>query len=103
MVSSCLRQFSFLYKIKLLLGMHFIPLQTKFVQSLFTYTGFVLTPLQSSSFVGPLIVGIIADTTGNIRYAFFFLIFMVWSAVPVLMNIDVERGRRDASSYRFMS
>lgn len=56
---------------------------------------------QSSSFVGPLIVGLIADTTGNIRYAFFFLICMVWSAVPILGAIDVERGRRDAAGYRF--
>ncbi|GJE99689.1 MFS general substrate transporter [Phanerochaete sordida] len=56
---------------------------------------------KSSSFVGPLIVGLIADTTGNIRYAFFFLIFMVWAAVPLLCAINVERGRRDAAGYRF--
>lgn len=55
---------------------------------------------KSSSFVGPLIVGIIADTTGNIRYAFFFLTFMVWSAVPILLHIDVDRGRRDATTYQ---
>ncbi|KAI1793765.1 MFS general substrate transporter [Ganoderma leucocontextum] len=35
---------------------------------------------KSSSFVGPLVVGLIADATGNIRYAFFFLVFMIWSA-----------------------
>ncbi|RPD52406.1 MFS general substrate transporter, partial [Lentinus tigrinus ALCF2SS1-6] len=46
---------------------------------------------KSSSFVGPLIVGLIADTTGNIRYAFFFLVFMIWSAVPILMSVNVER------------
>ncbi|KIP01454.1 hypothetical protein PHLGIDRAFT_32542 [Phlebiopsis gigantea 11061_1 CR5-6] len=55
---------------------------------------------KSSSFVGPLIVGIIADTTGNIRYAFFFLTFMVWSAVPILLHIDVDQGRRDATTYQ---
>lgn len=54
---------------------------------------------KSSSFVGPLVVGLIADTTGNIRYAFFFLVFMVWLAVPVLLSIDVERGRKDAREY----
>ncbi|RDX45939.1 MFS general substrate transporter [Lentinus brumalis] len=54
---------------------------------------------KSSSFVGPLIVGIIADTTGNIRYAFFFLVVMIWSAVPILMAVDVERGRDDAQRY----
>ena len=56
---------------------------------------------QSSSFLGPLIVGLIADTTGNIRYAFFFLVGMIWSAMPLLMSVDVERGRRDARGYRF--
>ncbi|KAL0578653.1 hypothetical protein V5O48_003353 [Marasmius crinis-equi] len=32
---------------------------------------------KSSSFVGPLIVGLISDLTGNIRYSFFFLYFMI--------------------------
>ncbi|KAI0773147.1 autophagy-type protein 22 [Trametes elegans] len=54
---------------------------------------------KSSSFVGPLIVGLIADTTGNIRYAFFFLVAMIWAAVPILMSVDVERGREDAQRY----
>jgi UMF1 family MFS transporter len=57
---------------------------------------------KSSSFLGPLIVGLIADATGNIRYSFFFLVFMIWSAVPVLMSVDVERGRQDARSYRYL-
>ena len=51
--------------------------------------------------MGPLVVGLIADTTGNIRYAFFFLVFMVWLAVPVLLGIDVERGRNDADRYKY--
>ncbi|KAI0654316.1 autophagy-type protein 22 [Cubamyces menziesii] len=54
---------------------------------------------KSSSFVGPLVVGLIADTTGNIRYAFFFLVAMIWAAVPILMSVDVERGREDAQRY----
>jgi len=56
-------------------------------------------PPQSSSFLGPLIVGLISDATGNIRYAFFFLVFMVWLAVPVLLSVDIERGRADARNY----
>ncbi|KAI0685262.1 autophagy-related protein 22-like protein [Cytidiella melzeri] len=56
---------------------------------------------KSSSFVGPLVVGLIADTTGNIRYAFFFLVVMVWLAVPVLLSINVERGRSDADRYKY--
>ncbi|KAJ6632521.1 autophagy-related protein 22-like protein [Mycena sp. CBHHK59/15] len=57
--------------------------------------------VQSSSFLGPLIVGLISDTTGNIRYAFFFLVFMIWAAVPVLMSVDVEKGRKDAREYTY--
>ncbi|GBE85868.1 Autophagy-related protein [Sparassis crispa] len=56
---------------------------------------------KSSSFVGPLIVGLIADTTGNIRYAFFFLVLMIWLAIPALMSVDVERGREDARAYTY--
>ncbi|KAJ7074582.1 autophagy-related protein 22-like protein [Mycena amicta] len=56
---------------------------------------------KSSSFIGPLIVGLIADTTGNIRYAFFFLVGMVWAAVPVLLSVNAERGRKDAREYRY--
>ncbi|KIM87870.1 hypothetical protein PILCRDRAFT_814578 [Piloderma croceum F 1598] len=58
---------------------------------------------KSSSFLGPLIVGLIADGTGNIRYAFFFLVFMIWLAVPILMNVNVERGRSDARAYHYQA
>ena len=58
---------------------------------------------QSSSFVGPLVVGLIADLTGNIRYGFFFVVFMIWLAVPLLLSVDVERGRTDAESYSYRS
>ncbi|CCL98874.1 uncharacterized protein FIBRA_00881 [Fibroporia radiculosa] len=56
---------------------------------------------KSSSFLGPLMVGLIADTTGNIRYAFFFLVVMVWLAVPILMKVNVDRGREDAKAYTY--
>lgn len=58
---------------------------------------------KSSSFIGPLVVGVIADLTGNIRYAFFFLVFMIWLAVPILMCVDVEQGRKDAQAYDYRS
>jgi len=58
---------------------------------------------KSSSFIGPLVVGLISDLTGNIRYAFFFLVFMVWSAIPILMWVDVEQGRKDAQAYDYHS
>ena len=56
---------------------------------------------QSSSFIGPLVVGLVADLTGNIRYAFLFLVAMLWVAIPVLAGVDVERGRADARAWSF--
>lgn len=58
---------------------------------------------QSSSFIGPLVVGVISDLTGNIRYSFFFLVFMVWAAIPILMSVNVEQGRKDAQAYDYHS
>lgn len=54
---------------------------------------------KSSSFLGPLVVGIIADATGNIRYAFFFLFAMILTAVMPLLVVDVAQGHRDAEVY----
>jgi len=54
---------------------------------------------KSSSFIGPLIVGLVADWTGNIRYAFLFLVAMLWAALPILAGVDVERGRIDARAW----
>ncbi|KAG8760520.1 Autophagy protein 22 [Serendipita sp. 396] len=54
---------------------------------------------KSSSFLGPLIVGLIADATGNIRYAFFFLVGMILTAVLPLLVVDVAQGRKDAEIY----
>ena len=56
--------------------------------------------LQSSSFFGPLIVGLIADATGNIRYGFFFIVIMILTPVPVLLwKVSIPEGRRDAQQY----
>jgi len=54
---------------------------------------------KSSSFIGPLVVGLISDLTGNIRFAFFFLVFMIWAALPILVNIDTDKGWKDAQEY----
>ena len=57
--------------------------------------------LQSSSFVGPLIVGLISDLTGNIRYSFFFLYTMIMMSVPIMLTVDVNAGRKDARAYKY--
>ena len=62
-------------------------------------SGFLLSFHKSSSFLGPLVVGIIADATGNIRYAFFFLFGMILAAVLPLLVVDVAQGRKDAEKY----
>ncbi|KAG8887845.1 Autophagy protein 22 [Tulasnella sp. 332] len=55
---------------------------------------------KSSSFLGPLIVGLISDATGNMRYAFFFLIGMMLLPIPILLwCLDVASGREDAERY----
>lgn len=56
---------------------------------------------KSSSFIGPLVVGLISDITGNIRFSFFFLVFMIWTALPILMDLDTIRGWQDAQEYRY--
>jgi len=61
--------------------------------------GLFLITDKSSSFHGPLVVGVIVDLTGNIRYAFLFLVGMIWIAVPILWNVDAEKERVDARSY----
>jgi len=54
---------------------------------------------KSSSFIGPLVVGLVADLTGDIRYAFVFLVVVFWAALPVLSGVDVECGRADARAW----
>lgn len=45
-------------------------------------------------------MGLIADATGNIRFAFFFLVFMMLIPIPILLTkVDVDQGREDARAY----
>ena len=61
-------------------------LSSSYWQSLFK---FAKSQPESSSFIGPLVVGVISDLTESIRYAFFFLVLMRWSAVPILRCANV--------------
>ena len=81
------------------IGMHCSPSRTRCACVCIVELTILTLTRQSSSFVGPLIVGLIADSTGNIRYAFFFLVIMVWLAVPVLLSVNVDQGRIDAQTY----
>lgn len=51
---------------------------------------------KGSSIFGPAIVGFITDRYGGIRPAFVFLAILIFLPLPLLLLIDVERGKRDA-------
>ena len=54
---------------------------------------------KSASFLGPFVVGMIADKTGNIRLGFMFLLAMLVLPIPVLLRIDMNRGKREAREW----
>ncbi|WWC91101.1 uncharacterized protein L201_006042 [Kwoniella dendrophila CBS 6074] len=58
--------------------------------SLFAFTD------KSASFIGPAIVGLIADFTGNLRFGFIFLLFMLVIPIPVLLQVSIRKGKEDA-------
>lgn len=79
--------------------MHCSPSQTRCICIRIVELTILTLMRQSSSFVGPLIVGLIANSTGNIRYAFFFLVIMVWLTMPVLLSVNVDQGQIDTQTY----
>jgi UMF1 family MFS transporter len=56
---------------------------------------FALTD-KSASFIGPAVVGLISDMTGNIRNGFIFLLVMLAVPVPVLLRVRARQGREEA-------
>lgn len=58
---------------------------------------------KSSSFIGPAVVGIIADITGSIRYGFIFIMVALVLSLPILASVNMQRGRLDALASRTTS
>ncbi|KAF8261607.1 hypothetical protein EI94DRAFT_1810005 [Lactarius quietus] len=63
------------------------------------YAEIIIPPGEDAHWYGPLVVGLVADSKGNTRYGFWFLVVMLWAALPVLTGVDVERGRIDARAW----
>ena len=60
------------------------------------YALYAITDKGSSVF-GPAIVGVITDRYGSIRPAFVFLAVLVAVPLPLMLVVDVERGRREGA------
>ena len=61
------------------------------------YALYAITDKGSSMF-GPAIVGAITDRYGNIRPAFVFLAVLIFVPLPLMMMVDVDRGKKDGES-----
>ena len=51
---------------------------------------------RGSSWIGPLGVAALRDATGEIRWGLFYLFFMITVPIPVIMWVNVERGKERA-------
>ncbi|ORY84077.1 autophagy-related protein 22-like protein [Leucosporidium creatinivorum] len=54
---------------------------------------------KSSSFLGPLLVAVVTNFTGQIRHGFWLILFMLLLALPILSQVDMHQGRADAEAY----
>ena len=61
------------------------------------YALYAITDKGSSVF-GPAIVGAITDRYGEIRPAFVFLAVLIFFPLPLMLLVDVDRGKRDAAA-----
>ncbi|KAA8648305.1 hypothetical protein EYZ11_001959 [Aspergillus tanneri] len=51
---------------------------------------------KGSSFIGPAIVGMLVDATGQVRAGFFFIGPLILMPIPLIWMVNAEKGRRDA-------
>ena len=54
---------------------------------------------RGSSWVGPLLVGVMADSFGNIRYGFGVLVVLLGVGLPILYFVDPAKGKLDARNF----
>ncbi|RIB23047.1 autophagy-related protein 22-like protein [Gigaspora rosea] len=51
---------------------------------------------KGSSWLGPTLVAIITDITHEIRFGFVLLFFLILSPIPILLSLNVTKGKEDA-------
>jgi UMF1 family MFS transporter len=51
---------------------------------------------KGSSFIGPAIVGVLVDATGQVRSGFFVIAVLIVLPLPLVWIVNAEKGRRDA-------
>jgi UMF1 family MFS transporter len=52
---------------------------------------------KGASWIGPLVVGAITDSTHEIRYSFFFLLASMIVALFIISTVNPEKGRNEAA------
>ncbi|OJJ32495.1 hypothetical protein ASPWEDRAFT_116914 [Aspergillus wentii DTO 134E9] len=51
---------------------------------------------KGSSFIGPAVVGVLIDATGQVRSGFFFIGILIITPIPLVWMVNAEKGRREA-------
>ena len=51
---------------------------------------------KGSSFIGPAIVGVLIDATGQVRSGFFFIAVLIVLPIPLVWMVNAEKGRKEA-------
>ncbi|KAJ5153634.1 Major facilitator superfamily domain general substrate transporter [Penicillium coprophilum] len=50
---------------------------------------------KGSSFIGPAIVGVLVDATGQVRSGFFFIAVLILLPIPLVWMVNADKGRRE--------
>ncbi|KAJ5091067.1 hypothetical protein NUU61_005937 [Penicillium alfredii] len=50
---------------------------------------------KGSSFIGPAVVGVLIDATGQVRSGFFFIAVLIVMPIPLVWMVDADKGRRE--------
>ncbi|KAJ5190008.1 Major facilitator superfamily domain general substrate transporter [Penicillium cf. griseofulvum] len=50
---------------------------------------------KGSSFIGPAIVGVLVDATGQVRSGFFFIAILIILPIPLIWMVNADKGRRE--------